>query len=166
MRVSEHAPAVERPLAEVRAEATAAARLHLAQQQAIEKARTMAAELQAGAPWESVTRSWIQAGVNSHQPQMRRRDDAAIPQAVRDGAFKSAWPDSGARYGSAVLANGDAGVWRLSAVRAGTLGLLVGDALKEKANEARDRIAYQDSASYILALRERADVDVNPNLFE
>jgi peptidyl-prolyl cis-trans isomerase D len=165
--VSAHEPARPRPLEEIRVQIATAARLEQAQRLAAERAAALAAELQAGAAWDAATRPW-QSGASdaSHRPRLVRRDDLQMPAEIRTAAFQAPAPQGGAQYGSATMADGNAAVWAVTAVRSGTLATLSPDEQQQERNRARERAAMSDASVYVVAMRANADVDVNPQLFE
>ena len=165
--VSAHQPAKARPLEEIRAQITMAARLERAQKLAAERAAAIAAELTSGAAWDTATRA-DQAGAPTPTQQLRlvRRDDMQMPAEIKTPAFRAAVPQGKPRYGVAKLGTGDAVVWTVTAVRAGTLATLSPDEQQLERDQARERAAQWDANVYVAAMRANADVDVNPQLFE
>jgi hypothetical protein len=89
-----------------------------------------------------------------------------VPGELRLAAFKAPPPAGTPRYGTATLENGDAAVWTVTAVQSGTLTALAQDERQREFDQARERAALADAMAYIAALRENADVDINPQLFE
>jgi hypothetical protein len=75
-------------------------------------------------------------------------------------------PAGNPRYGVATLANGDTAIWTVTAVEPGKLEPLSADERLRAADDARQRSAMSDANVYITAMRSRADIDVNPKLFE
>ena len=63
-------------------------------------------------------------------------------------------------------ANGNAALWTVTAVQPGSLKALDADAQRAAHDQARDRAAMSDANVYVTEMRENADVDVNPKLFE
>jgi peptidyl-prolyl cis-trans isomerase D len=168
VRVASHDPARVRPFGEVREQVVAAARLEGAQRQAAEKAVSVSTELTGGADWAAATKSWRIGAVASptYQARLVRRDDTLVPTEIRDELFHAARPEGRARFGTAKLGTGDAVVWMVSSVRPGTIAVL-GPADREAAVEAaRKSLNISDAAAYIDAMRAKAEVDVNPQLFD
>jgi peptidyl-prolyl cis-trans isomerase D len=162
-----HAPARTRTLDEIRPQIEAAARQEKAEQLAAARASALSAELTAGASWDVATEAWQQAAPEAtHQPRLARRNDMQVPGELRLAAFKAPPPAGTPRYGTATLENGDAAVWTVTAVQSGTLTALAQDERQREFDQARERAALADAMAYIAALRENADVDINPRLFE
>jgi peptidyl-prolyl cis-trans isomerase D len=164
---SAHQPAQPRPLEEIRVQIALAARLEQAQKLAAARAAALAAELTSGAAWETATKAW-QADASAATLNLRlvRRDDPQIPAEIQAGAFRAPVPQGKPRYGTAELANGDAAVWTVTAVRGGTLAALSPEEQQLERDQARERAAQWDANVYVAAMRAGADVDVNPQLFE
>jgi peptidyl-prolyl cis-trans isomerase D len=162
--VSAHEPVSTRPLAEVREQVVAAARLEAAQKQASARADAVAAELKSGAGWDAATRPWQQAG--THQPGLVLRDDADVPAEIRSAAFRAPVPQGKPQYGTATTGTGDAAIWSVTAVRNGSLAALSPEERNREREQARERVAVSDASVYIAAMRANADVDVNPQVFE
>ncbi|HEY5718992.1 MAG TPA: hypothetical protein VIW02_01290, partial [Gammaproteobacteria bacterium] len=85
---------------------------------------------------------------------------------VSAAAFKAGFTGDGPRYGLASLAEGDVAVWVVNAVVPGTLSSLSPQARAQAVGEARSLAAYQDASTYIDNVRAKADVKINPRLFE
>ena len=89
-----------------------------------------------------------------------------MPAEVVAAAFAAAPPAGAPRYGVTTLGNGDTAIWTVTAVEKGKLASKTPDERRQAHDEARDRIAMSDATVYINAMRERAEIDVNPQLFE
>jgi peptidyl-prolyl cis-trans isomerase D len=163
--VKDHEPARPKPLEEVRAEVMESARLAAAGKLAAARADEVVAALGKGADWAASVAQWKGEPATS-VPKPVGRDDPAVPAAVRGAAFKAPAPAGAPRHGTAALANGDAAVWTVTAVERGNLSAMNEDERKQAADQARDRSAMSDATVYITSMRARAEVDVNPQLFE
>jgi peptidyl-prolyl cis-trans isomerase D len=161
--VTAHQPAVARPLEEIRPLIVNAARLEQAQKLAAERAAATAKELQSGAAWDDATKAWQGAGSGL---RLVRRDDMQVPPEVSLAAFRAPVPQGQARYGTATLANGDTAIWRVTAVRPGSLASLSPEEREDEGRRARERAELSDAAAYVTSMRANAEVDVNPQLFE
>jgi len=167
IRVSAHQPARARPLEEIREQIATAARLEQAQKLAAARAAEVAAELSAGAAWDAATGAWQAAApAPTHPLRLVRRDDTQIPPEIKASAFRAPVPQGKPQYGVAGLANGDAAVWTVTAVRGGTLASLSPEEQQLEREQARERAAQWDANVYVASMRADADVDVNPQLFE
>ena len=165
VKVVAHAPPRERALEDVRVPVTEALRAELARQQAAARAAALVAELQSGATWAPLAKPWAATDAGA-APRFVRRDDPAVPPAVSAAAFKAGLTVAGPRYGLTSLASGDAAVWAVNAVMPGTLESLAPQARVEAVQDARGLAAYQDASVYVNQVRSKADVKVNPRLFE
>jgi peptidyl-prolyl cis-trans isomerase D len=161
--VTAHQPAVPRPLDEIRPLIVNAARLEQAQKLAAERAEAVTQELDSGAAWEAATRPWQGAG---GALALVRRNDARVPSEVAAAAFRAPVPQGKPSYGTATLASGDTAVWRVTAVRPGSLAMLSPEEREQEAQSARQRAELADAAAYVTSMRANAEVDVNPQLFE
>jgi peptidyl-prolyl cis-trans isomerase D len=162
--VKGHSPSVAKPLDEVRADVTAAWRLEQAGKLAAVRATEAAAALAKGAAWAATVAPWRDGA--DVEPKPVGRQDEAVPQEVREAAFRAPQPAGGPRFGTAALANGDTALWTLTAVEKGSLAAMTADARRQAHDEARERSAMSDATAYVTALRKGAEVDVNPQLFE
>lgn len=164
---SAHQPAQPRPLEEIRVQIAMAARAEQAQKLAAAQAAAVAAELTAGAAWDTATRAWPgDPSAPTHNLRLVRRDDQQIPQEIQAQVFRAPVPQGKPQYGTAGLANGDAAIWTVTAVRGGTLAALSPEEQQLERNQARERSAQWDANVYVAAMRAAADIDVNPQLFE
>lgn len=168
VRVAVHRPAAARPFEEVRDQVTTAARLDAARRLAAEKAKAVAAGLSAGGDWAAATQAWRRGVPDSatHQPRLVRRDDSLVPAEIKDAAFRVAKPEGRARFGTAELAGGDAVVWMMNAVQAGSLAGLSPADRQKAADAAQQSLNVADAAAYITSMRAAAKVDVNPQVFD
>jgi len=165
--VSAHEARRARPLEEIRVQITNAARLAAAQKLAVARAKSVAEELAAGGAWATVTRAWQKpAPADTHMPRVVRRDDMQVPAEIKTAAFRAPQPAVKPSYGTAVLGTGDVAIWSVTAVRAGVLAALSPSEQQREREQARERAAMSDSTAYVIAMRENADIDVNPQLFE
>jgi peptidyl-prolyl cis-trans isomerase D len=163
--VKDHQPPRPKPLEEVRAEVVESARLESAAKLAAARAGEVVAALGKGADWAASVAPWKGEPATS-VPKAVDRQDPAVPAEVREAAFKAPAPAGAPRYGTATLATGDAAVWTVTAVEAGKLATMTADERRQAADEARDRSAMSDATVYITSMRAKAEVDVNPQLFE
>lgn len=165
LAVKSYAPSKPKPLDAVRAEVTAAWRLEEAGRLAAAKAAETASLLSKGAVWAAAVAPWRGDGTTV-DPKAVGRQDEAVPQQVRDAAFRASVPSGQPRYGTATLANGDAALWAVTAVEKGKLAATPADGRQRVHDEARDKVAMSDATAYINSLRKNAEVDVNPQVFE
>ncbi len=163
--VKDYQPARARPLDEVRAEVTEAARLEAASKLAAARAAEAAKALAGGAPWLETVGPW-RGEAGTEAPKAIRRDDPAVPSEVRQAAFRAPAPGGSPQFGTATLADGNAALWTVTAAQPGKLDTLDADAQRAAHDQARDRVATSDANVYVTEMRANADVDINPKLFE
>ena len=61
---------------------------------------------------------------------------------------------------------GDTAVWTVTYVKPGSPAALSPAERAQAMRTARDRASFQDASVYVTALRSKAEVKVNPQLFE
>ena len=167
-KVVAYEPPRDRPLDEVREQATAGYTADLARQAATQRATALAEELRAGADWREATRSWVPAGAAEPASTTLRfiqRGEAAVPPPVREAAFRARQPAGAPVYGTTALPSGDAVVWTVTYVRPGSSGALSPEQRNAALRDAREWSAYRDASTYVAKLRADAEVQVNPQLF-
>ena len=165
--VASHDPARPRALDEIRPLIVAAARLEKARQLAATRGKALADELKAGTAWEAATQSLQKPEPDAtHLPRLVRRDDLLVPAELRSAAFKAPVPAGKPSYGTTELGNGDAAVWIVTSVRAGSLATLSPEERQREFDQSREVTALSDATAYISSMRKNADVDVNPTLFQ
>ena len=142
-----------------------AARLEAAGKLAAARAAEAAKSLSGGAAWAATVAPW-RGDAGTDTPRALRRDDADLPAEIRDAAFRAPAPTAQPQFGTAVLANGNAALWTVTAVQPGKLDTLDADAQRAAHDQFRDRVATTDANVYVTEMRANADVDVNPKLFE
>jgi peptidyl-prolyl cis-trans isomerase D len=163
--VSAHQPAQPKPLEEVRAEVVESARLEAAGKLAAARAADVVEALGKGADWAASVAPW-KGEAGTAQPKPVGRQAAEVPAPVREAAFRAPPPDGEPRHGVAALPNGDTAIWIVTTVEPGKLDNLSAEERRQAADEARERAAMADATAYVAAMRARADVDINPKLFE
>jgi peptidyl-prolyl cis-trans isomerase D len=168
VHVTSHDPARPRPFDEVRGQVATAARQHEAERLASEKAAAVVTELSGGGDWALATRPWRTGAGEAAglQPRLVRRDAASVPAEITHEAFRAPRPEGRPQFGTAQLPTGDAVVWMLSAVRAGSLDALAETERQQALEAARESSNRSDASVYVDAMHAAADVDVNPKVFE
>lgn len=165
LSVKAHSPSQAKPFGEVRDAVTAAWRLEEAGKLAAAKAAEAAAALGKGGDWKTTVAPWRGDGATA-EPKPVGRQEASVPTEVRDAAFRAPVPAGQSRFGTAALANGDAALWTVTAVRKGDLAAMTAEERQRAHDEARERSAMSDASVYVTAMRKGAEVDVNPQVFE
>jgi peptidyl-prolyl cis-trans isomerase D len=161
LRATDHQLPQQKPLEAVRTEVVAAWK----KQRGVELAAAAAAEaakrLDAGESWDAVTKSL--AGT-AQGPKFIARSDQDVPLEIRSTAFNTPKPAQKPIYRNVSLADGDAAVLALSAVRE--------DPDLAKFNEAdmrrlyAERIASGEAQSYAAAARADAKITLNPRAMD
>jgi peptidyl-prolyl cis-trans isomerase D len=161
LRATDHKLPQQKPLDAVRTEVTAAWK----KQRGVELAASAAAEavkrLTAGESWEAVAKS---LNVSPPPAKFIARADQEVPLEIRTTAFGEAKPSAKPLYSDAHLANGDAAVIALSAVREEP-----GDPKLQDAGMRRQlaaQIAATEAQSYAAGARADAKVILNPQAIE
>ncbi|MDP9082969.1 MAG: SurA N-terminal domain-containing protein [Pseudomonadota bacterium] len=162
LRATDHKLPQQKPLDAVRTEVIAAWK----QQRGVELAAAAAADaakrLDSGEAWDAVAKS---LGQTAPAPKFVGRGDTAVPKEIRSTAFGEPKPLPGkAIYNHAKLANGDAAVIALSAVREEPSDpKQPADALRR---ELAAQIASAEAQNYAAAARADAKVTLNPQAIE
>jgi peptidyl-prolyl cis-trans isomerase D len=161
LRATDHKLPQQKPLDAVRTELVAAWK----KQRGVELAAAAAADavkrLQGGESWDAVAKSLDQSVV---APKFVARSDQQVPLEIRTTAFGEPKPAAKPLYSDARLANGDAAVIALSAVREEP-----GDAGHPDLDMRRQyaaQIASSEAQSYAAGARADAKVVLNPQALE
>jgi peptidyl-prolyl cis-trans isomerase D len=161
LRATDHKLPQQKPLDAVRTELTAAWK----KQRGVELASAAAADavkrLTAGESWDAVAKS---LGQTAPAPKFVSRADQEVPMDVRTTAFGEPKPSGKPIYSAARLANGDAAVVALSAVREEP-----GDPKQDDSGMRRQfaaQIASSEAQSYAAGARADAKVVLNPQAIE
>src|SRR5882762_4997100 len=163
LRATDHKLPQQKPLDAVRSEVVAAWK----KQRGVELAAAAAADavkgLTAGESWDAVVKT---AGANALPAKFVTRSDQEVPLEIRTAAFGEPKPAGKPIYSTARLANGDAAVVALSAVREAP-----GDANAKPEDMAMRQqfaaqIASTEAQSYAAGARADAKVTLNPQAIE
>ena len=161
LRATDHKLPQQKPLDAVRTELVAAWK----KQRGIELAAAAAADavkrLQGGESWDAVAKSLDQTVA---APKFVARSDQQVPMEIRTTAFGEPKPAAKPLYSEARLANGDAAVIALSAVREEP-----GDAAHPDLDMRRQyaaQIASIEAQSYAAGARADAKVVLNPQALD
>ena len=158
--MTSHTPPKQLPLDAVRDRIVAELRGSAAERAARAAAERAAAELQKGAPWPYAVTG---ADATRAAPALRPRRADDVPQALAQAVFAAARPAGKPVYGVLPLPQGDIALWTLLRVQAADLP----DEQKQGfAQSARARAAEIDAGIYLARLRNAAEVESNPKLFE
>ena len=114
LRATDHKIPEQKPLEVVRAEVVAAWKIQRGAEMAAAAAGDAVKRLSAGEPWDAVAKS---LGAAPPPAKFFARGDLAAPPEVRREAFESPRPAGKPLYKNFMLANSDAGVLALTAVR-------------------------------------------------
>ena len=165
LRVTEHRPAAQRPLEEVRTQVEASLRADRAKQAAEEAARAAMARVAAGEPLQAVAES---LGRQASGTTSLRRNAEGVPPDLLKAIFGVAAPAPG-RVASGVsrLPNGDAALFVVSAVRPGSMASPeIAAQAGEIAQQAAGQLANEEFAAYLSELERGAKITRNPNLWQ
>jgi peptidyl-prolyl cis-trans isomerase D len=161
LRATDHKLPQQKPLDAVRADVIAAWK----QQRGVELAAAAAADavkrLTAGESWDAVAKS---AGAAAPPAKFIARQDQEVPMEIRTAALGKPKPAGKPIYADARLANGDAAVIALSAVRDAP-----GDPKLEEMGMRQQfaaQIASTEAQSYAAGARAAAKVTLNPQAIE
>jgi peptidyl-prolyl cis-trans isomerase D len=161
LRVTDHKLPQQKPLESVRTEVVAAWKKQRGMELANVAAAQAAKRLAAGEAWDVVTKS---LGGTVQAPKFVSRSDQDVPLEIRTNAFTAPKPGAKPLYANVGLANGDAAVFALSAVREDP------DDIKLKEADLRTqyagRMASGEAQSYAAAARAEAKVTLNPQAFD
>jgi peptidyl-prolyl cis-trans isomerase D len=161
LRATDHKLPQQKPMDAVRTELVAAWK----KQRGVELAAAAAADavkrLTAGESWDAVVKS---AGVTAPAAKFIARSDQDVPLEIRTTAFEEPKPSAKPIYSNARLANGDAALIALSAVREAP-----GDPKTEDAGLRQQytaQVASTEAQSYAAGARADAKVTLNPQAIE
>jgi peptidyl-prolyl cis-trans isomerase D len=153
----------QKPLADVRAQIVETLRQEGANSSTRRLAAELAEKLRAGATsWNEVA---TERKLKAEGPKYVNRTDATLPIEVRNALFAAPRPESGARYQSVPLGNGDSALLAFSGVRQDASV----EAAQDQQNRERGmnaRVGMREVSGYMQALRADAKVTKNTKVFE
>jgi len=161
LRATDHKLPQQKPLETVRADVLAAWK----KQRGAELARAAAADavkrLTGGESWDTVAKSLGEAAV---APKFVARTDQQVPLEIRTAAFGEPKPAGKTIYTGTELANGDAAVIALSAVREEPSDAKQPD--KATRQQFAAQVAASEAQSYSAGVRADAKVVLNPQAID
>jgi peptidyl-prolyl cis-trans isomerase D len=161
LRATDHKLPQQKPLDAVRAEVVAGWK----KQRGVELAAAAAADavkrLTTGESWDAVVKS---AGATAPPAKFVARSDQEVPLEIRTAAFGEPKPSGKPIYSNAGLANGDAAVIALSAVREAPDDATPQDMAMRQQFAAQ--IASTEAQGYAAGARADAKVTLNPQAIE
>jgi hypothetical protein len=161
LRATDHKLPQQKPLETVRTDVIAAWKKQRGAELADAAAADAVKRLTSGESWEAVAKS---LGVATAAPKFFARGDQGVPTEVSAAAFGEPKPSLKPSYSDAKLANGDAAVIALSAVREEPGDPKRPDeALRE---QFAAQIASNEAQSYAAGARADAKVILNPQAIE
>jgi len=161
LRATDHKLPQQKPLDAVRTEVVAAWKKQRGAELAAAAAADAVKRLTAGESWDAVVKS---AGAAAPPAKFIARSDQEVPLEIRTTAFGQPKPAGKPMYSDARLANGDAAVIALSAVReAPSDAALPEMAMRE---QFAAQIASTEAQSYAAGARADAKVTLNPQAIE
>ena len=161
LRATDHKLPQQKPLDAVHTEVVAAWKKQRGTELAAAAAADAVKRLTAGESWDAVVKS---AGATAPPAKFVARSDQEVPLEIRTAAFGQPKPAGKPIYSDARLANGDAAVVALSAVREAP-----GDATPEDMATRQQfaaQIASTEAQSYAAGARADAKVTLNPQAIE
>ena len=161
LRASDHRLPEQRSLESVRAAVDSGLRNELAAKAARAAAAEVAAALAAGTHWEAALKP--HGALKAEPARYVGRTEKSVPKEILAAAFAIPAPAAGqVASGSVQLPSGEAAAWALTAVKPGAPN---GDGSAER-RQLAEADAVVEYAAYLAALRARADVHINPAIFE
>jgi len=161
LRATDHKLPQQKPLDAVRNDVVAAWKKQRGMELAAAAAADAVKRLQGGESWDAVAKSLDQAVV---PPKFVARSDQQVPLEVRTTAFGESKPAGKPIYAEARLANGDATVIALSAVREEPADPSHPDLDMRRQYAAQ--IASVEAQSYAVGARADAKVTLNPQALD
>ena len=161
LRATDHKLPQQKPLDAVRTEVVAAWKKQRGAELAAAAAADAVKRLTAGESWDAIVKS---AGATAPPAKFIARSDQEVPLEIRTTAFGQPKPAGKPMYSDARLANGDAAVIALSAVREAPSDAALPDmAMRE---QFAAQIASTEAQSYAAGARADAKVTLNPQAIE
>jgi peptidyl-prolyl cis-trans isomerase D len=161
LRATDHKLPQQKPLDAVRSEVIAAWKRQRGAELAAAAASDAVKRLTAGESWDAVVKT---AGASALPPKFVTRSDQDVPLEIRTAAFGQPKPAGKPIYSDARLANGDAAVIALSAVREAPGDSKVEDlGLRQ---QLAAQVASTEAQGYAAAARADAKVILNPQAIE
>jgi len=161
LRATDHKLPQQKPLDAVRTEVVAAWKKQRGAELAAAAAADAVKRLTAGESWDAMVKS---AGATAPPAKFIARSDQEVPLEIRTTAFGQPKPAGKPMYSDARLANGDAAVIALSAVREAPSDAALPDmAMRE---QFAAQIASTEAQSYAAGARADAKVTLNPQAIE
>ena len=165
LRATDHKLPQQKPLDAVRTELAAAWKKQRGVELAAAAAAAAVKRLDAGEAWDAVAKSVAaNAGSMPQPPKFVARSDQDVPLEVRTQVFGQVKPAGKPLYGDAELANGDAAVIALSAIREEPGDPKLQDL--EMRRQIAAQIASSEAQSYAAGARAAAKVVLNPKAID
>ena len=161
LRATDHKVPQQKPLEAVRTEVIAAWKKQRGTELAAAAAADAAKRLGAGESWDAVAKS---LGGATQAPKFIARSDQEVPMEIRSNAFNAPKPAQKPVYENLGLANGDAVVLAVSAVREDPSAAAIKD--DEVRRQYAAQIASGEAQSYAAAARADAKVSLNPKAID
>ena len=165
VRVTDHKPAAQRPLDDVRADIQATLHDQSARKAAEAAAKATAARVAAGTSLADAAKEF---GLQPAGATSVTRTSEAVPPDLLKAVFKAPHPAAGkVSAGTAVLANGDVALFAVSGVRKGSMDSPeTATRLAETMQHSQRQAATAEFAAYVTELERTAKVKRNEKVFE
>ncbi len=166
LRVTSRVEPELKPLAQVRDQVVGLVRREKTAELLKVRTRELAAQLASGATTWDKARAELKA--ETQDPRWVSRTDPSLPIELKNAVFAAPKPKAGASdktYEAVPLANGDFVLFALSGTRVSNTAETA-EQRQVRASQAMRQVASGEVRGYIAELRERADVDKNPQAFQ
>jgi peptidyl-prolyl cis-trans isomerase D len=166
LRVSDHKPAVPRPLAEVRAQIESQLKAQVARDAAASKGAEAIARLQKGEAWSDVARS---ADLSAVGKRFVTRQDTVAPGAVIRGAFGAPRGDISETkpYAAGVTTDdGNYAVYVVTQVRSGDPAQEAQTEQTARQRRTETQVGNEEFSGYLAEAQRNAKIVKNDKVFE
>jgi peptidyl-prolyl cis-trans isomerase D len=166
LRVTQHVPAEARPLAEVRDQVISRIKTQAARDAAAAKGADALARLEKGESWDDVVKA---LGLNAVGARFVTRQDSVAPAAIVNAAFgvpAEQISNEKPHYAGTVTADGNYGVFGVSAVRDADPAVETPDARASRERLVGLQIGNEEFSAYLEEAVRRADIVKNERVFD
>ncbi len=163
VRSEDRKPPQQKPLAEVRQQVAQAVRQQRGEELARSRGEEALEKLNEGASWATVV---AELKAPAQGPRFVKRTDQDVPAGLRQPVFLAAKPEAGKPiYQGVAMPEGGYALLALTNVRMDAAPSSP-EQLQTRSRQLAGRVAQTEVSGYIAELRRRADVNVNPKVFE
>jgi len=165
LRVTDHKPAVAKPLADVRADVESQLRSKLSRDAAAKKGADIVARLEKGEAWSTLSNDGV-AGVGK---RFVNRQDTIVPPAVNRAVFAvpaNKVTDTKAYYAGVVTDDGNYAVYAVTAVRPGDPSKEAGQERSSRRVQSERQLGNEEFSAYLSEAEAKADIVRNETVFD